>query len=136
DREKFAADWVSLRIRRAKLAFAKTAHRGRSAIKKALVDRQRGRFVRTGMVERMNDSGSCAESERGLLKPTLQRRQRLIFNNSGRERFRSKRQKISNPTGAADELNFAAEGSGSDIESVVDQQTARRDQRTFAQVKR
>src|SRR5437588_12358521 len=61
---KFATDRISLRIRRAKLAFAKTAHRGRSAIKKALVDWQRGRLVRAGMVERMNDPGARAESER------------------------------------------------------------------------
>jgi len=64
NRVEFATNRISLRIRRAKLAFAKTAHRGRSAIKKALVDRQRGRLVRAGMVERMNDPGARAESER------------------------------------------------------------------------
>src|SRR6266566_5843845 len=42
NRVEFATNRISLRIRRAKLAFAKTAHRGRSAIKKALVDWQRG----------------------------------------------------------------------------------------------
>src|SRR5438874_12632167 len=50
NRVEFATNRISLRIRRAKLAFAKTAHRGRSAIKKALVDWQRGRLVRADHV--------------------------------------------------------------------------------------
>src|SRR5438270_11852469 len=88
------------------------------------------------MIQRMNNPGARAERDRRLVKPAFQRRPRLIFNNSGRQRFRTERQEVRDSPGAADELNFAAESSRSYIERVVDQQSARRDERTFAQIQR
>src|ERR1700686_4182060 len=84
----------------------------------------------------MNHADAGAKSERRLFEPSPQWRLGLIFNNSGGQRLWSEGQKISDPTCAANKLNIAAESSGSDIESVVDQQTARGDERTFAQVER
>src|SRR5206468_11455141 len=133
---KFAADRISFRIMRAEVALTETAHSGSATVEESLIDWKGRWLVRAGMVERMHDPDSCAESERRLLKPALQRGQRLIFNNSRGQRFRTERQKIRDPAGAADELNVAAEGGGSDIERGIDQQATRRDQRTFAQVER
>src|SRR5437762_7293558 len=133
---EFAADRISFGIMRAEVALTETAHSGSATVEEPLVDWQSGRLVRAGMVERMHDPDSCAESERRLLKPALQRGQCLIFNNSRGQRFRTERQKIRDPAGGADELNVAAEGGGSDIERVIDQQTTWRDQRAFAQIER
>ena len=48
---------------RAEIALAKATDGGRATIKEPLIDWQRRRFVRAGMVERMNDSYPRAESE-------------------------------------------------------------------------
>src|SRR5438094_8624204 len=136
DRIEFAADRISFGIMRAEVALTETAHSGSATVEESLVDWKGRWLVRAGMVERMHDPDSCAESERRLLKPALQRGQRLIFNNSRGQRLRTERQKIRDPAGGANELNVAAEGGGSDIERGIDQQATRRDQRTFAHVER
>src|SRR6266567_287115 len=54
DGVEFAADRISLRIMWAKVALAKTSDRSCATVEEALIDRQRGWFVRTRMVQRMN----------------------------------------------------------------------------------
>src|SRR5437588_1487808 len=64
DGVEFATDRISLRIVRSKIAFAETADAGGAAVKKALVNRERSRLVRTGMIQRMHNADPRAESER------------------------------------------------------------------------
>ena len=73
-----------MRIARAELAFGEAAHAAGAAVEKAFVNRERGRFIGPGVIERVNEADASAESERRLLKPPLQRRRCLIFNNAGR----------------------------------------------------
>jgi len=109
DGVELAADRISFGIERAERALAETADAGRAAVEKALVNRERCWFIGTGVIERVNRAGAGPESERLLLKPALQRRRGLIFNNYRRQRFRPEGQEIRNAAGASDELDFAAE---------------------------
>src|ERR1700719_3146076 len=54
DGVEFAADWISLGIVRSEIAYAETANAGGAAVKEALVNRERGRLVWTGMIQRMH----------------------------------------------------------------------------------
>src|ERR1044071_2745899 len=84
----------------------------------------------------MHETGARSKREKRLLKPALQRRERLIFHHAGRERFRTERQKIAEANRAARQLDFAAEHGRGEIECRVSNKAARRDQWTVAQIER
>src|ERR1041384_784044 len=84
----------------------------------------------------MHETGARSKREKRLLKPALQRRERLIFHHAGREWFRTERQKIAEANRAARQLDFAAEHGRGEIECRVSNKAARRDQWTVAQIER
>ena len=101
DGEKFAADRVALWIAWAEVALAITAHSGGAAIEETFVDRYGRCFIRARVIERVDKAGARTEGEQRLLKPLLQRRDRLIFHHSRCERFRTEWQEVSKTSGAA-----------------------------------
>ena len=87
------------------------------------------------MIQRMNRADARAKGERRLLKPALQRRLRLIFDNPRGERLGPEGKKISQARGAPGQLDFAAERLRREIEGRINNQTARRNERALAQIK-
>src|SRR5947207_3612679 len=135
DGEKLAADRVAFSIMRSEIALAITADGSGAAVEETFVDRDRGQFVRAGVVQRMNEPGTRAKCEKRLLKPALQRRLRLIFNDPRGERLGPEGKKISQARGAPGQLDFAAERLRRETEGRINNQTARRNERALAQIK-
>src|SRR5438128_8777031 len=135
--KKFSTDRMPVIIVRAKIAFAETAHCCSSAIEKALVDRNFGRFAGAAGCKRMNNSDTSAKSDRGLPEPPFKTTaDGLIFNYARREGLRSKWQIITNAHRAADEFDVAAERTWRQIDGVADKKTTGVNVRTFAKIER
>src|SRR6266705_2298131 len=63
DGKKLTADRVAFWIMRPKVAFAITAHGSGAAVEETFVDRNSGRLIRAGVVQRMNEPGARTDSE-------------------------------------------------------------------------
>src|SRR5713101_1257502 len=100
----------------AKIAFAEAAHSCGAANKKAFIDRNRSRFVGTAGCERVDDAGTRAERDRGLMEPPLERSSGgLVFHYTWSERLGSKRKIVPNAHRAPDIFDIAAKRVGSQV---------------------
>src|SRR5262249_60140119 len=103
DGKKFSADRMTVIIVRAEFAFAETAHGCGSAVKKTLVDGDGRSFVRTAVGKGMDDAGTRTKGDRRLVDPFLETTfDGLIDNQTGCERFWSKRQIVADAHRATD----------------------------------
>src|SRR5438034_754599 len=108
-------------IVRAEIAFAETAYRCGSAVKKTFVDRNFGSFAGAAGCKRMDDASTRAKRDRRLSKPSLKATaDGLICNHTGRERFWSKWKIVADAHRAANEFDVAAKRSRRHVDGVSD----------------
>src|SRR4029077_17316506 len=101
-------DRVTVIIVRAKFALAEAAYRCGSAVKKAFVDRNLGRFVGAAGCKRMDNAGTRAKRDRRLANPSLETiADGLIVNHAGCKWLWSKRTIIADSHRASDEFDVA-----------------------------
>src|SRR5260370_31213726 len=74
----------------------------------------------------MDNAGPRTESERRLLKPPMERSPGFILDHAWGQRFRPERKVVARPNRASDKFDVASERARRQIQSVVDQEAARR----------
>src|SRR5262245_29614855 len=122
-------------IVRAEIAFAKTANRCCSAIKKTFVNWEGRGFVGTVVGKGMDDAGTRTKGDRRLVNPFLETTfDGLIDNHTGRERFWSKRQIVADAHGATDQFDVAAKPARRHVDGVPDKKATQVDIRAFTEI--
>src|SRR5204862_8009753 len=92
----------------AKISLTKAPHGVAPAVKKTFINRNCRCFFRTAHSERMNNAGTSAESDPGLLEPALHWSARFIFNHTGCKRFWPKRKIVACLNRASDKFDVAS----------------------------
>src|SRR5262245_45513014 len=124
-------------IVRAEIAFAKTANRCCSAVKKTFVNWEGRGFVGTVVGKGMDDAGTRTKGDRRLVNPFLETTfDGLINNHTGRERFWSERQIVADAHRATYQFDVAAKPTRRHVDCVPDEKATWVDIRALTEIER